>query len=331
MRNRPADVPYCGVSEKKIKTAKPVLNEENFKHLYNFVVRRYLIHVRKDIKKKPAPWTKDPILQEFKFTNVRREHDRETIWVLNNIVNNPNLSYENKLMNIALYRMFNKSATLEIFGGTIDFNTFDDYAEDYVREMFQQKLKDEPKYTFFTNAFLTCGIKVALGNQKDTNDSFMPMRPIKFAEKLWREGFVDKIKACKNQKEVFNVIKSWNGLGEFLSYQIFVDFTYIPEFPFSENEFTVSGPGCIKGLKEVFKDFGGLSYDEALFWLRDNWESLMEERGYKWDADKLFVDLEPHDRKMNVMSLENCHCEISKYIRAHTGTGRPKNKYKGGK
>lgn len=327
MKNRPKDVPYCGVREKVIKKAKPILNEENFRHLYNFVVRRYMIHKRKDVMGKPAPWTKDPILQEFKFTNVRREHDRETKWVLENIVHNPNLDYDNKLMNIALYRMFNKSTTLEAAALPADF-PLDEYLS---RSMLLSKLNKEPKYTFFTNAFLTCGIKVALGNQEDTDDDFMPMRIIKFANKLWNEGFVEKVKAAKNQKEVYNVIKSWKGLGEFLAYQIYVDMTYIPEFPFSENEFTVSGPGCIKGLKEVFQDFDGMTYDEALFWLRDNWETLMEERGYKWEPDKLFSDLEPHDRYMNVMSLENCHCEISKYIRATNGTGRPKNKYKAGK
>lgn len=327
MKTRPADTLYCGVREKKIKNANPVLNEENFKHLYNFIVRRYLIHKRKDVQGKPAPWTKDPILQEFKFTNVRREHDRETRWVLNNIVHNPALSYENKLMNIILYRMFNKSVTIEAFGVPLAYPI----DEGKTRAALKQKLKDEPKYTFFTNAFLTCGLKVALGNQKHTNDEFMPMRVIKFANHLWEDGLIEKIKKCKTQKDVFDAIKSYNGLGTFLAYQIFVDFTYIPEFPFSENEFTVSGPGCDRGLKEVFQDFDGLNMEEALFWLRDNIDEEFEARGWKWDKDKLFSDLEPHDRCMNVMSLENCHCEISKYIRATNGTGRPKNKYKAGR
>lgn len=331
MKNRKADVPYCGVREKKIKSANPVLNEENFRHLYNFITRRYVIHKRKDVKGLPAPWTKDPILQEFKFTNVRREHDRETKWLLENVVNNIRLDYDNKLMNIMLYRMFNKSKTLEVFGSTIDFYAWDDKTFDSIRNSLVLKLGDDPKYTFFTNAFLTCGLKVALGNQKDTDDEFMPMRVIKFCKKLWDDGIIDKIKAAKNQKEVFEVVKSYNGLGEFLSYQIFVDFTYITEFPFSENEFTISGPGCTKGLKEVFDDFDGLNMEEALFWLRDNIDEEFKERGWKWDKDKLFSDLAPHDRYMNIMSLENCHCEISKYIRATNGTGRPKNKYRGGK
>jgi hypothetical protein len=332
MKTKERDVPYCGVDRKKIQKAKPTLNETNFRYLYQFIVRRYMIHKRKDVRGLPAPWTKDPILQEFKFTNVRREHDRETKWVLNNIVNS-DMVYENKLMNLILYRMFNKSSTLEIFGGAIDFaNGLDDkWIQDEIREDFERKLKDDPKYTFFTNAFLTCGLKVALGRQLDTNDSFMPMRIIKFACKLWNEGIVDKIKKAKTQERVYSALKNQYGIGEFLAYQIFVDFTYIEEFPFSENEFTISGPGCIKGLKYIFQDFDGLSYDEALFWLRDNIDFEFSRRDWKWEPFKLFDDLPEYDRYLNVMSLENCHCEISKYIRAVEGTGRPKNKYRGGK
>lgn len=333
MKTRKADKPYCGVNQKKIQDAKPVLNETNFKYLYQFITRRYLIHKKKDVQQLPKPWTKDPILQQFKFTNVRREHDRETKWLLYNVIHNPDLNYENKLMNCILYRLFNKSETLEIFGAPLDFGTDRSLNprvnEKIIRRQLELRLEQDPNYTFFTNAFLTCGLKVSLGNRPETNDAFMPMRIIKFARQLYKEGIVDRIKSAKTQKEVFDVIKSFHGLGEFLSYQIFVDFTYIKDFPFSENEFTVSGPGCIKGLKYVFDDFGGLTYDEALFWLRDNIDFEFTSRDFKWEPNKLFDDLPERDRHMNVMSLENCHCEISKYIRAVEGTGRPKNKYKG--
>ena len=89
MRNKPADIHYCGVDEQKILTAKPKLNEENLRHLYNFITRRYKIHLRKDVLKKLQPWTKDPVLLEFRFTNVRREHDRETKWLIQHITSNP--------------------------------------------------------------------------------------------------------------------------------------------------------------------------------------------------------------------------------------------------
>ena len=326
MKNRPADVLYNGVNADKIKSASPVLNEINFKYLFQFISRRYRVHKKKDVDKTLAPWTKDAILREFKFTNVRREHDRESIWLIKNIAENNQLSYGDKLLNIMLFRMFNKSDTTRIIG-LVTFSTID-FLKPHIEDRLKRRAVESPDYVFFTNAFITGGLKLALGNSPLTFDEFMPMRIIKFIEFLYKDGITDKIQKCKTQKDVYNVIKSYNGLGEFLSYQIFVDFTYIPEFPFSENEFVISGPGCILGLNYIFQDRDGMSYDECLFWLRDNLDALFLERGFNWNPIKLYNDLPRYDRSTNVMSLENCHCELSKYIRAVEGTGRPRNKYK---
>lgn len=331
MLNKPKDVPYCGVDEQKIKQAQPILHEVNFKRLYDWINGRYMVRKRKDVLMLPPPWTKNPVLRDYRFTNVKREHDRETKWLLERITNNPKLSYENKLVNTMLFRMYNKKETMEILystngGQPLDFTSIKGIDLDKIRKA----LEDTKDYTYFTAVFLTCGLKVALGNQVATNDEYMPMRPIKFAIHLAETGVVDKIKASKDQKEVFKAITSYNGLGTFLGYQIFVDFSYIPEFPFSENEFTVSGPGCDRGLKLIFENFDGMNMEEALFWLRDNIDREFIERGYNWRPAGLFSDLDKWDQTMNVMSLENCMCEISKYIRALDGTGRPRNRYKGG-
>ena len=78
----------------------------------------------------------------------------------------------------------------------------------------------------------------------------------------------------------------------------------------------------------------------SLLWqalVRDNFDMLVKKaraKGVtklKWEPHLLFADLPKEDRHLNVMSLENCFCELSKYIRAVEGTGRPRNKYRGGK
>ena len=83
------------------------------------------------------------------------------------------------------------------------------------------------------------------------------------------------------------------------------------------------------GLGFLFTDKDGMTDEECLFWVRDNiGESFKTILGKPWDPYKLFSDLPEADRCLNVMSLENCFCELSKYIRAKTGTGRPRKKYK---
>jgi len=47
-------------------------------------------------------------LNKYKFVNTKRKWDRESRWLLKNIVNNSNLTYEEKLLNCILFRVINK-------------------------------------------------------------------------------------------------------------------------------------------------------------------------------------------------------------------------------
>lgn len=327
MKNKPADTLYCGVNKKRIKKAQPVLNERNLLYLYNFIKRRYVIHLRKDVLKKDPPWTADQVLRDFRFTNIRREHDKESKWVIEHITSNPELSYEDKLLNVILFRLYNKHETAELISMPFKFSETPDWNPEWYRSLFEAALVEDPKRVFFTAAFHTVGMKNTL--KKVTGESYAPMRILKFIKILINEGLVDDIKACTNQQEVYQTLTDYNGIGRFLAYQFYVDMTYIAEFPFSENEFTVAGPGCVMGLNYLFEDRDGMSYEECLFWLRDNLDRLfVEELGKDWDAKRVFWDLPEEDRCFNVMSLENCFCELSKYIRAKDGTGRPRKRYK---
>lgn len=333
MRTKPADILYCGVDKERIKKAQPVLNERNLLYLYNFIKRRYVIHLRKDVLKKDPPWTNDQVLQNFRFTNIRREHDKESKWVIEHIANNPELSYEDKLLNAILFRLYNKHETAELISMPITFSKTPDWNPEWYRSLFEAALAEDPHVKFFTGAFNTGGLKRALKwyLPKDDPKNSMPMRVLWFIQYLIGEDIVGQVKSCTRQDEVCNKLSSYMGLGKFLSYQIFVDMTYIEEFPFSENEYTQAGPGCVMGLNYLFEDRDGMTYEECLFWLRDNLDRLfVEELGKDWDAKRVFWDLPEEDRCFNVMSLENCFCELSKYIRAKDGTGRPRKKYNGG-
>lgn len=327
MITRPMDVMYCGVDKERIKKAQPMLNERNLLYLYNFIKRRYVIHLRKDVLKKDPPWTTDEVLKNFRFTNIRREHDKESKWVIEHIANNPELSYEDKLLNVILFRLYNKHETAELISMPFKFSQTPDWNPEWYRSLFEAALVEDPKRVFFTAAFHTVGMKNTL--KKVTGEDYAPMRILKFIKILINEGLVDDIKACINQQEVYQILTGYNGIGRFLAYQFYVDMTYIAEFPFSENEFTVAGPGCIMGLNYLFENRDGMTYEECLFWLRDNLDRLfVEELGKDWDAKRVFWDLPEEDRCFNVMSLENCFCELSKYIRAKDGTGRPRKRYK---
>lgn len=344
MKNKPADDFYIDVSysnldmtlpqTKKIKTARPILDEDVWNTFIYYIKERYHIHVLKDVKKLPKPWTKDNILKTYRFTNVRREHDKETKWLIEHIVKNSSLSYEDKLLNCILFRMFNKHETAEILNMPIVFN--EAYDPENYRERLEQKAKQDPEYTFFTQAFSTSGQKLGAacytpGGLKERN---MIIRMLYLAQHLASEGIAEGIGQSSdgyyvNPYNIISLLSSYKGIGEFLSYQIFVDFTYIPEFPYSENEYVIAGPGCRSGLGYLFRNTDGMTDEECLFWIRNNWDKLIIQYKNDWKPEEIFVDLPKEEQKMNIMSLENCFCELSKYIRAKEHKGRPRTKYNG--
>lgn len=365
MKTKQRDKLYCGVDENKILNANPELDWDSVYHFRTFVIDRYRIHKRKDVMGLQAPWTKNEILKEYKFTNVRREHDRQTWFLIHQISRNRNLTLEDKIVNSFLFRSWNNWDTLRDFGFPYSAEElYDPELKERVRLRYHRLQKANPDRLWYNNAYNQGGTKHAWkfpagdGYQRAYKESEakkypdweedIPLRPFHVGVWLKQQDIVVKLLNAKDQQEAFDIIRSVRGFADFLAYQVFVDLTYIKEFPFSENEFTIAGPGCKKGLDYIFKDKDGMTYEECIFWLRDHINNsheggynlfrndyldsvVLENDGYSsktYVPEKLFDDLPEYDRCMNVMSLENCMCELSKYIRTVRGEGRPRCHYK---
>lgn len=332
MQNKRADMPYCGVSQQKIREAKPKLNAVAVKHLYDFVTERYKIHIRKDFLKQKAPWTNNQILSQYKFCNIRREHDRQSQYLIKNISTNSCLSLEDKIVNSFYFRAWNNWDTMRDLGGPWPAKClYSSQMKEQVRPIYQQLASEDPDRKWWSSAYNQGGTKQAWRypdpNEKINKEDDIPLRVFHIGPWLKEHNTVEKLLNARDQQAAFEDIKEIQGFADFLAYQIFVDLTYIENFPFSENEFVVAGPGCINGLNKLFDDYDGLTLEEALFWLADNIDEIFNKIHPPFLAGRLFVDLPQEDRFFSVMCLENCMCEFYKYIRTIEGNGRPRVKY----
>jgi len=68
----------------------------------------------------PAPWTQDPILQKYKFTNVFRELDATTVWFREH-VRDPLRNSPDVLLATVLFRWFNSIRTGEAIFSQLNF------------------------------------------------------------------------------------------------------------------------------------------------------------------------------------------------------------------
>lgn len=367
MKTKPTDKLYCGVDKDKIDSANPVIDTEILKYHHLYLTERHEIYKRKEILKLPKDeWTDDDVFKYYRFTNVRRELDTHTIWLIDHIANNPDLSMKDKILNILLFRSFNKIETAEYLN--IPIKGLDKLTEDdmvYYGDLFNKKMKIDPKHTFFTGAFLTGGLKKGNafltkpyartnfvkvitkdgdklpmkfiearayileheGSIIEDLETNVPLRIIRMVQRFAQEGSTENIINAQDQSDVYNEFRKINGFREFLSYQIFIDLCYIEDFQFSENEFTVAGPGCNRGVSALFKDKDGMTDEECIFWYRDNIERIWEENNLKYYPEELFDHLPKEERYYNLMMIENSFCELQKIVKSKTNSGRPRKKY----
>jgi hypothetical protein len=264
-----------------------------------------------------------------------------------------------------LFRTYNKSEVSKLINQPI--RNLDSLTEEniqYYKSIFENKYLLDKDFVFFTGAFMTGGLKkgnafivspytrrkvtlilpdgtksirdyIEARDICNSNDNYyieeweknIPTRMLRLVKKFYDNGSLEKILNAKTQLDVYNELLTVNGFSKFLGYQVYVDLTYIPEFKFSENEFTISGPGCDRGLSYTFLDTDGMNPDECLFWLRDNIIDEFKKRGMIYDPNTLFDHLPEEERFLSVMALENSQCELSKMVKFYRKEGRPRKGY----
>ena len=331
MVNRKCDVPYDGCDEDKINSSSPVVNIDMLKEYVFYQKERTNIYKQKNVLGLKPPYTKDEILLNYRFTNTRRELDKESIYLINNVLKSK-ISLEDKLLNCILFRFINRGDIYDMYGGKIEFSKYKSKEELY-------KMLDDAKEWHAKsglpkngNAYLTSGSRRGIYIKLEKEFGSVEKENNTLVYWLWKNAsdYTDVLK----EKTIYGMYKKMLklvGLSNFIAYQVLIDLTYTNEneFPFSENEFVISGPGCDRGIEHFVIDKDGLTNDEFMFWLRDNIDRLCSENDIDWNPQEMFEFLNEDSRNWGVMQIENSFCEFDKYIRTKYNGKRPKNKYNG--
>lgn len=172
MKTKERDIIYCGVDKNKIKNSSPILNGESLKLLEKWIIERYKVHLNKDVLKLSKPWTEYKPLLEYKFTNVKRYHDKQTLALIDNIVRNDDFTLREKIINCILFRTWNKWETIYKLGGPwFEMDFIDPIFRIGIRKKIEVFQDIEPDYIWFSNAFNTGSMKNVWG-WKGAKNSF---------------------------------------------------------------------------------------------------------------------------------------------------------------
>ncbi|MCK8479069.1 nucleotide kinase domain-containing protein [Psychroserpens algicola] len=262
--------------------------------------------------------TKDEILSKHKFTNAYRASDRVSQYLIKNVIYSGDQSIDEVFFRIILFKTFNKIETWEtllknleqISISSFNFKRYDDILN-------REKLNKKPIYS---GAYIMTSGKSSFGFDKKHRNH------LSLLKLMLKDRLPEKISEAKNLEQVFNLLKSYPTIGDFLAYQYAIDLNYSNIINFSEMDFVVAGPGAKDGITKCFQDIKSYSFSDIIKMTCDNQNE---------EFSRLNIDFKNlWGRPLTLIDCQNLFCEVDKYSRvAHpefigkSGRSRIKQNY----
>jgi len=290
-----------------------------------FIGEREAIRIRRFVMKKEWPWTDDPILQQYRFTNVHREDDAVSQHYQKTVRDRYGDSSV-ILPATVIYRWFNRPYTVlddgsriastceAIFGRSSIHprSIFDLYINSGSIYVLRDHIVQlEPPYV--TGAYIING-KPGFPKAEGV---------LQYIDEWMQRDWHGQWAAWRKDPPLLSEMYDWlngNGLGSFMRGQIIADLKYV-KFMQEVSDWWIwatPGPGSMKGLNIVFER----PMDQS--WKKGEWlPALVELSNIVTPMLKTFGMERLHNQ-----DLQNCLCEWSKYTKVATGQGRPRQVFK---
>ncbi len=263
------------------------------KKLLAFIEERRRIRIKRE-SCEPWPWTKDIILQQYRFCEVYRELDRVTTWIRKNW-REPYAQHNNLWFAMCIARQINWPDSLEAIGFP------ERWEPKRVRKILEKRKLDGKKV--YTSAYLLGG-----GNTQGVSKIEYT---VKILDNVWKSfhkvtpTFTDFQWPLQG---VFEWLLQFHGFGKFLSYEVVTDLRHTRYLEHAVDKMTWAniGPGAQRGLNRLYERELHATHPQA---------QLLEELllVMDWIVRERNTDLLP---TWEARDMEHCECEWDKRERA---------------
>ena len=269
---------------------------EIFDTYWHFAAERHRVYQAR-LRGDAPPWTTDPIMASYRFTNCYRAADRVSQYLIGEVIYHGDQHPDEVLFRILLFRFFNRIATWELLCSALgelrwasfQLNRYDDVltAAASVGERI------------YSAAYLIPPPRLG-APRKHTNQLLL-------LQQMMRGGMRHKLETAASMADVFNLLRSHPGLGNFLAYQLIIDINYSTLIDFDEMDFVVAGPGARDGICKCFgREAHGLEA-EIIRYMSDTQEEHFARLGLSFSG----LD----GRRLQLIDCQNLFCEVDKYAR----------------
>ncbi len=277
---------------------KKIQTTQVYDSFWNFAYKRQEAFINR-LYNRPAPWSDDPIIQKFKFTNAYRAIDRVSQYLIKNVIYSSEIySGDDMVFRILLFKFFNRIETWEYLENVFGEITYSKFNQEKFGTALDELMNKKEK--IFSAAYIMpSGVSSFGFNKKHKNY-------LALIDFIMRDKFPLKIAQSKSLEELYRYLLEYPMLGSFLAFQYSIDLNYSELCDFSEMSFVVAGPGAKSGIDKCFKDVSN-NYEYFINYVADCQEEEFKKRDL--DFKTLF------GRPLQLIDCQNLFCETDKYSR----------------
>lgn len=265
---------------------------------WNLAVRRQRIFEARQ-RGCERPWTADPILARYKFTNAWRASDRASQFLIREVIyEDPELPAEDMLARVVLFRLFSRPTTWQAVEkglGPLRRSTLRQRSLPALLGTLQEQ------GPIYTGAFILCANK-AYGHERKYLNHLALVNDMLGGGRL-----PQAVAQARGLVDLYEALARFPLIGPFMAYQLAIDINYTELVDFDEDEFTVPGPGAERGIRKVFPEAKRSEMPSIIHRMVATQREACEELG-----------LEPptlYGRPLHAIDTQNLFCELDKYAR----------------
>lgn len=286
-------------------------------HFFEFARKRHQIYLDRQAGL-PRPWTDDPILQLYRFTNVFRELDRTTLWFRANVRQYLlHADEEGQLLGTILFRTLNRTETAEVIFNQNRLGPLRPAGWAYLEgeigiEELEQYMRAHCPAPWVTGAYIV-----------KTPDGMDKLRGALWIVEEARKRAADTVapgRVARSLQAFHEELVGYPYLGGFTAYEIVSDLRHLPILKKAEDIMTWAhaGPGAIRGLNRITyrETRAGMPQGRALGLMQDLLACSKIEDYWpsEWPA-------------WEMREVEHTLCEFDKYERVRLREGTPRGRF----
>ena len=240
----------------------PAKVSEVYESYWRFAAERQAVFFRR-ARGETRPWTDNPVLAIYKFTNAYRASDRVSQYLIRHVIYRDDLpkSPREVFFRILLFKLFNKIETWELLERSLGPITFEDYRFAAYDAVLARAMRDGRR--IYSAAYIMPPGSSAFGRSAKHQNHLLLL------ERMMEDRLPERLAQTRTMQEGFEKLRAYPTIGDFLAYQFITDINYSEITDFSEMDFVVPGPGARDGLRKCFVDPGGLNEPELIRLMAD--------------------------------------------------------------